>query len=638
MGKSRVRGSAWAAAAAAGLICMVAGGAEPPQAVVQILSVQPTQKGVAVSMPTAQEQEKCTVSGDPKAPAGQTVWVLRDGQGQILRRFVDTNGDKYPDILGYYKDGLEVYREVDTRAARKPDRFLWLNTGGSRIGISRAGNGVIDFWQSLSLEELSQEVVQAVAQQDWTRYSALLISDEDLHQIGVASAEAARIKKNLADARERFQKVLAKFNLNPGSKWLHLETGAPNRMLSENTGWKQDVLIHPQGMILCETAGKTEYLQLHDIVLVGETWKVMDVPTSLGTPLAAGGGLRNEAPEATAVEDGPLQKALKDLAELDAQAPQEQGAGVSPKLAAYHEKRAQLINRIAALCPEKDRENWYKQIIDSLAATVAASEPKETPALKNFRGYADQIAKQSPGSEVASYAVYRLINVEHNQALYQVKDHKDHVQVQTALVERLTNYIKSYPSGSDAPEAHYRLGETYEHLNKETEARQIYQALTQKYTESRQAARAAGAVRRLTSIGQTWQIGVNVSTLDGSSYNPALLQGRQVVVYYWATWCGSTATDFAKMKKLLDPMISRGQVVLVAVNLDDKAADAQAFLQKNSTNLPACMHLHSPGSYDSPAAMYYGLNIFPAMFLQDKKGKITSRTLDVESLEEELKK
>src|SRR4029078_50973 len=127
------------------------------------------QPGVVVAMPTLAEQEKCVVSGDPKAKQGQAVWLLKDEKGQVLRRFVDTNGDKYPDVYSFYKDGMEVYREVDAKFTNKNDLFICLNTGGSRIGISKAGNGVIDTWLALSLEEMSQEVMKAVGGKDWNR-------------------------------------------------------------------------------------------------------------------------------------------------------------------------------------------------------------------------------------------------------------------------------------------------------------------------------------------------------------------------------------------------------------------------------------------------------------------------------------
>ncbi|HMP16017.1 MAG TPA: TlpA disulfide reductase family protein, partial [Gemmatales bacterium] len=110
-----------------------------------------------------------------------------------------------------------------------------------------------------------------------------------------------------------------------------------------------------------------------------------------------------------------------------------------------------------------------------------------------------------------------------------------------------------------------------------------------------------------------------------------------VIVYYWATWCNTAAADFARMKQVLAAYASKN-VVLVAINIDDKLADVQTFFQKNASNLPAALHLHSAGSFESPAAMHYGLNVFPAMFLQDASGKITSNSLDAGTLEEELKK
>src|SRR3954471_5729754 len=87
------------------IVGLAATQAAPPEAVAQILRWQPSQKGVVVAMPTAEEAEKCTVAGDPAAKAGQSVWVLKDAKGTILRRFVDTNNDKFPDVFSYYKDG-----------------------------------------------------------------------------------------------------------------------------------------------------------------------------------------------------------------------------------------------------------------------------------------------------------------------------------------------------------------------------------------------------------------------------------------------------------------------------------------------------------------------------------------------------
>jgi len=628
--------------AACGLLAVAGALGQAPDAVKQVLGWTPTQKGVVVGMPTPAEQAKCTVSGDAKARKGQNVWLLKDGNGQVLRRFVDTNGDGYPDVYSYYKDGLEVYREIDSKFTGKSDRFYWLNTAGSRIGVSTKSNGVIDVWQSLSLEELSQEVMLAVATKDWNRYAALLVTDEDLSRIGVAAGEAERIKKNLAAAQGKFQQVAVKFGLNESSKWVHVETGQPSRLLAETTGWKQDAVIHARVMVLCDTAGKTEYIQLADVVQVGDTWKLLDAPTTIDTPLVAGGSLGQGGAEAQAVapaEDGAMQKLLKELADVDTKVPQDRTAGANPAEVAYHKQRAEVINRIIAACPEKDRENWYKQIIDSLSAIASASDSKDKDSLQMFQNYAGQLAKQAPGSEIAGYASYRLLVVENSREMLEVKNAKDHQKAQTAFAEKLTQFVNGYPAVSDAPEALQTLGGLYEMLNKEAEAQKCYELVTARFASSKQAAKAVGAIRRLTSLGKNWDVGANVTVLngDGTPYNAGQLRGRTVVIYYWATFCNQAAEDFARMQKILQPLQAKG-VVLVAVNVDDKDSTARAFLQKNSAAMPPSLHLHSPGGFDSPAAVQYGLSIFPAMFLMDSSGKIVSRTLDVATLEEELQK
>ncbi|HMO37422.1 MAG TPA: hypothetical protein PKA06_15390, partial [Gemmatales bacterium] len=157
--------------------------------------------------------------------------------------------------------------------------------------------------------------------------------------------ETDRIKTSLKNVPSQFQKVAAKLNMNDSTKWLHSETIAPSRLLAENTGWKRDVVLHGRALILCETAGKTEYIQLGDILQIGETWKLLDAPMTIEN-IQTTSLLQVEAasPAMAAVVDGPLQKALKELAELDSKIPQTQHAGENQAMVAYHKKRAELIN------------------------------------------------------------------------------------------------------------------------------------------------------------------------------------------------------------------------------------------------------------------------------------------------------
>src|SRR5579871_2826875 len=130
--------------------------------VADILRLHPKQEGVVISTPTAEEQARCKVTLEDK----KTAYVLRDGEGKLLRRFVDTKGDGTIHLWSYYRNGVEVYREIDTNFDRKPDEYRWLNAGGMKWGVDVNQDGKIDGWKWISVEEAAQEVIGALAQHD----------------------------------------------------------------------------------------------------------------------------------------------------------------------------------------------------------------------------------------------------------------------------------------------------------------------------------------------------------------------------------------------------------------------------------------------------------------------------------------
>src|SRR5262249_36256099 len=123
---------------------------------------QPRQRGVEYDTPADKAAiDACTVEtvSQGKKSVG---FALRDGQGKLLRRFIDTNGVEtkrkgetkpYPhlDQWSYYLDGFEVYRENDLDEDGALDECRWLNAGGTRIARLKAGQ--IAEWKRISAEE-----------------------------------------------------------------------------------------------------------------------------------------------------------------------------------------------------------------------------------------------------------------------------------------------------------------------------------------------------------------------------------------------------------------------------------------------------------------------------------------------------
>ena len=129
-------------AVSVGLTCATAAVTAATPTAEQALRLAPVQKDVDYIDPPRKMPSKCTIKSEKRKK--QTGWIIRDESGKILREFVDTNGDNIVDHWSYFKDGVEVYRDIDTKFAGKANEFRWLNTGGVRWGIARETDGQID--------------------------------------------------------------------------------------------------------------------------------------------------------------------------------------------------------------------------------------------------------------------------------------------------------------------------------------------------------------------------------------------------------------------------------------------------------------------------------------------------------------
>ncbi len=68
---------------------------------------------------------------------------------------------------------------------------------------------------------------------------------------------------------------------------------------------------------------------------------------------------------------------------------------------------------------------------------------------------------------------------------------------------------------------------------------------------------------------------------------PADLAGKVVLVDFWASWCNPCKASFPAMEQLLERHGKDG-LVIVAVNLDDKRADMEAFSKRTRSALSWC--------------------------------------------------
>lgn len=304
----------------------------------QILSFKPKQDGILFSTPSADEENSCKVELVKGAKKG-SGWILKDSQGNLVRRFFDSNDDNRIDVWSYYKDGVEIYREIDTNYNGKADLYRWLNSGGTKIGVDENEDAKIDAWQVISPEEVSQEILKAVATKDLSRLKPLLLTEADLKTLDLQGEVARKVRDQVLAVPAKFQATLAKVpSLDEKTTWLHVEMGIPQCLPADQTGSKGDIFRFAKGTILYEAAGKTDWLQTGEMFLVNGAWKLSDAPIP-GAVSEDEGSVRPGTNKIDLEKDPELKKLVDELAAIDAAVESNSTGGASASLAKHHLRR-----------------------------------------------------------------------------------------------------------------------------------------------------------------------------------------------------------------------------------------------------------------------------------------------------------
>lgn len=73
--------------------------------------------------------------------------------------------------------------------------------------------------------------------------------------------------------------------------------------------------------------------------------------------------------------------------------------------------------------------------------------------------------------------------------------------------------------------------------------------------------------------------------LDGQRFEPAMADGRVLLLYWWASWCPFCALTSPHVDKLWQAQRGRG-LLMLTVSIDRKPEDARAYLQRRGYAWP----------------------------------------------------
>ena len=603
----------------------------------QALNYRPTQKSVDYYQPS--EADMAGVRLDNASVIGQTGFIVRGSDQRLLRRFVDTTGNRKIDTWAYYANGFEIYRDQDTNADGKPDRFQWLGPAGTRIGIDSDEDLVIDRWERISAQELSQMVVEAVAAKSPERLEALLLDSEELASLKLAPGMARRVSERLKQTAKKLSDKTAFEDWPANLKWLHFSAsypGAVESAASDAATTAEPIEVYDFASTIIEVQSESKQLMLGSLVRVGTAWRLLDFPAIAGQPAAAqiGGvffqtdGMAGSLASNEMSTEGLDPELLTSYQSAEEALREAVGVRTGPALAILHQRRAQALWQVVLAARGAEREPWLRQYVD---VVTSAYQMDEFPAgLSNLESQIEEMRKENFDSDLIAYAEFRQMNAWYSRA---TETEEDVDKVQDQWQKRLANFVDRYPNSLLAAEAMFQLANIDDYLGDVEAAAAVYRRIATEFPDAPLASRAKGAVIRLTSVGKP--LPFRGTTLDGKAFSLDQLKGKSVLIHYWATWCEPCKAEFDELKELHAKYAKEG-FEIVSVSLDESKADVADYLK--SERLP-WLHLYAEGGLESsPLASQLGVIALPTMILIGPDGTVVDRGIGMPQMERELRK
>jgi thiol-disulfide isomerase/thioredoxin len=214
---------------------------------------------------------------------------------------------------------------------------------------------------------------------------------------------------------------------------------------------------------------------------------------------------------------------------------------------------------------------------------------------------------------------------------YQEGLHKQKAEYFTRAHEEASKALAAYPNFADA---FYIDGLALAHLQQDDAAKASFEQFVKlKTADDPNRQRALRYISRPELVRARMAPPFAVTATSGQKISLDDLQGKVVLLDFWATWCGPCREALPHLKNVAKKFQGEPLVIL-SVSLDSDELKWKDFITQNEMSWPQ----YRDGGFEGSVAKLFGVKAIPHTFTIDADGVLQDEHIGDASIEGKLKK